>query len=508
MFFLKCNARFWRPLRPAVLLAFVCCTLGSGGEKLYAQHTGQRPLYTETHQNTDSLYRLPLSEVITRIENKFKVRIRYTPDLVKGKWVTYAFWRFRPTLQETFEKVLAPLDLKVNPDGDHKYELKAYEYYRWPVQEGWAQLDAIARQYHDKVSWEKRKDSIRPELYQALGLYPLPARPVTPIRLTSVRRYKDYTVQNFALEILPGLYLNGSIYQPAHFKGKLPVMLSPDGHWADQRYRKDCQIRCATLAKLGVVAISYDLFAWGESLLQFKPEDHRKSLSITVQTLGAIRLLDYVYSLKKADTARIGISGGSGGGSHTVLMAALDPRIKLSAPVVAVSSYFYGGCPCESGRGIHECGGGTDNVELAAMAAPDPQLLISDGHDWTQHMPEHDFPYLQKVYGYYGARDKVSNVHLPSESHDFGPSKRAALYRFVAYNFDLPLARIESKSGDIDESFVHIEPKEAMYAFGDHGQNLPADAIKGYDQLVRVYQNSMAAAAASAPEKMSNPLTY
>lgn len=495
--YFKKRSGYRQPFRTLLMTVGFLALWAAGSGHLYAQ--SEQPLYREVHQNTDSLYRLPLARVIQLIENRFQVKIRYPDALVKDKWVTYAFWRFRPTLEETFDKVLGPLDLKVNPDGQNKYELKAYEYYRWPVKEGWAQLDAIAGRYHDRASWEKRKDSIRRELYVAVGLSPMPPAPGTPIHLTPLRQFKGYTVQNFALEILPGLYLNGSIYRPSVYKGKLPVMLSPDGHWPDQRYRKDCQIRCATLAKLGAMAISYDLFAWGESLLQFQPEDHRKSLSITVQTLGAIRLLDYVRGLKSVDTSRIGISGGSGGGSHTVLMAAMDPRIKLSAPVVAVSSYFYGGCPCESGRGIHECAGGTDNVELAAMAAPHPQLLISDGSDWTQHMPEHDFPYLQKIYGYYDQQDKVSNVHLPDEGHDFGPSKRIPLYHFVARYFHLPIQRIET-GGRIDESFVHIEPKEALYAFGDHGQELPKDAIKGYDQLVKVYH----AAIRSADQKPVN----
>ncbi|WP_262712473.1 sialidase family protein [Arachidicoccus ginsenosidivorans] len=241
--------------------------ISSRAHRLQAQSA--KSLYEHVNQNTDSLYKLPLTTVLSQIESRFKVKIRYAPELVENKWVTYAFWRFRPTLQATFEKVLGPLDLKVNPDGDHKYELKAFEYYRWPVKEGWAALDAIASQYHDKESWEKRKDSIRPELYQAVGLFPMPARPKRRVLLTPLRKYPDYTVQNFALEILPGLYLNGSIYAPLHFKGKIPVMLSPDGHWTDQRYRKDCQIRCATLAKLGAMAISYDLFAWGNLCYSF-----------------------------------------------------------------------------------------------------------------------------------------------------------------------------------------------------------------------------------------------
>jgi hypothetical protein len=197
--------------------------------------------------------------------------------------------------------------------------------------------------------------------------------------------------------------------------------------------------------------------------------------------------LDYVLSLKETDPARVGISGGSGGGSHTVLMTAMDDRIKLSAPVVSISSYFYGGCPCESGMPIHQCGGGTDNVELAAMAAPKPQLLISDGQDWTANMPEHDFPYLKKMYGYYGAENLVENVHIPNEGHDFGPSKRFPLYRFIAKNFQLNIHAIEDKNGNIDESKVTIEKEPAMYVFGDKGEKLPVNAIKGFNELQKVF---------------------
>ena len=49
------------------------------------------------------------------------------------------------------------------------------------------------------------------------------------------------------------------------------------------------------------MAFSYDLFAWGESLLQFKTEDHRRALAQTIQALNAIRILDYLLSFKNAD---------------------------------------------------------------------------------------------------------------------------------------------------------------------------------------------------------------
>jgi dienelactone hydrolase len=438
-------------------------------------------------QTTDASYRKTLKEVLDEVQEKYHVKIKYTAAQVDDKWVNYAQWRLRPDVDTTLANILTPLDLKVNKEAPGRYKLKEYEYFRWSVSDGWKELDRIAAQYHDKNTWEQRKAILKPELYKALELSPLPARPDSKPIVTTKRIFNGYTVENIAIEILPGLYINGSLYKPLKIKGKIPVILSPDGHWEHQRYRADCQIRCASLARMGAMAYSYDLFAWGESLLQFKDQDHRRSLAQTIQALGAIRILDYVLSLKETDPERVGISGGSGGGSHTVLMTAMDERIKLSAPVVSVSSYFYGGCPCESGMPIHQCGKGTDNVELAAMAAPRPQLLISDGQDWTANMPEHDFPYLQKMYGYYGAADKVENVHLPNEGHDFGPSKRAALYAFIAKNFRLDLNKIKDSKGNFDDGKVSIEKEPAMYVFGDKGQKLPANAIKGFDQLEKVF---------------------
>ncbi len=438
-------------------------------------------------QNTDNLYKKPLVDVLKEIQSRFKVQIKYTDAQVKDKWVNYAEWRFRSNLDETLTNVLMPLDMKVNKEKPGVYKLKEYEYYRWEVQDGWAYLDSLATKYHDKASWEKRKAEIKPALYEALMLSPMPAKVNSKPIVTAKRIFDGYSVENIALEILPGVWINGSLYKPLNAKGKIPLVLSPDGHWEKQRYRADCQIRCAMIARMGAMAFSYDLFAWGESMLQFKYEDHRRSLAQTVQTLGGIRILDYFTSLKETDTTRIGISGGSGAGSHSILMTAMDDRIKLSASVVAMSSYFYGGCPCESGMPIHQCGGGTDNVELAAMAAPRPMLLVSDGGDWTAHTPQHDFPYLQKMYGYYGVQGKVENVHLPDEKHDFGINKRIALYDFLIKNFKLNATAVKDKTDQYDEGKVTIEKENALYVFGDKGEKLPKNAVMGFENLEKLF---------------------
>jgi hypothetical protein len=442
-------------------------------------------------QNSDSAYKRPLSEVLHIVEKRFGIIVKFKEVEVADKMVTYADWRFRNDVDATLDNILEPFDMKVKKEKDKIYKVSNYEYYRWNVEDGWAELDRIASQYHNLDEWKARKQLLKPQILQALQLLPLPPAPNSRPIITPIRKYNGYTVENIAIEILPGVYINGSLYKPEKYKGKIPVILNPDGHWEKQRYRPDCQYRCAALAKMGAMAFSYDLFAWGESMLQFRYEDHRKSLSMAIQVLGSIRILDYLLSLENADTSRVAITGGSGAGSHTVLMTAIDDRIRASAPVVAISSYFYGGCPCESGMPIHACGGRTDNVEIAAMAAPRPQLLVSDGGDWTDRMPEHDFPYLQKIYALYSKKDVVSNVHLSNEKHDYGINKRTAVYQFMAKYLELNLAAIQDTKGNIDESSITIEKENLMYVFGDNGEKLPANAIKSFEKLEAIfYQTS------------------
>lgn len=439
-------------------------------------------------QTSDDAYREPLKQVLTEIQNQYGIKIRFSDDMVNNHWVTYARWRFRPDVETTLQNVLASQDLSFSKTGDKAYKISAFQYHLKTVEEGKAQLEYLSSLYNDVASWEKRKNEMRACMYSALQLSPMPAAPATKPIITAVRKMDGYTVENIAFEVLPGVYTSGSLYRPAKVKGKVPVVLCPDGHWDKHRFRPDCQYRCATLARMGCIAISYDVFAWGESRLQFKSEDHRRSLAMTVQTLGAFRILDYLLKLKEADTSRVAISGGSGGGSHTMLVTALDDRIKLSVPVVMVSSYHSGGCPCESGMPVHLCGGGTNNAEIAAMAAPRPQLVISDGKDWTAHVPENEFPYLRKMYTYYGKPELVENVHLPNEGHDYGISKRTALYEFVAKHFRCDINAIKDKAGKIDESKVTIEPESALYVFGEKGEKLPANAIHSYDELKAMFE--------------------
>lgn len=434
-------------------------------------------------QSSDDAFRKPLKEVIQEIETQYAVKIRYPEDLVKDRQITYADWRFRPDVEQTMTNIFASQDITFTKEGDKKYKLQAFQYHLKTPKEGKQQLDYLASLYKDQASWETRKAELKSCMRTALKLDQLPATPKSQPILTNKRTFDGYTVENVAIETLPGMYVCGSLYKPTHAKGLMPVILNPDGHFGDGRYRSDCQYRCAMQARMGAVAFSYDLFAWGESLLQFKSADHRRSLANTIQILNGMRILDWLLTQKNADPTRVAVTGGSGGGSQTMLLTALDDRIDLSVPVVMTSSYHSGGCPCESGMGVHLCGHGTNNVEMAAMAAPRPQLVISDGKDWTQYVPEHEFPFLQRTYGFYGPSAVIKNVHLSEEGHDYGINKRLALYQFLADQFKLDTKQVKNTAGQFDESKCTIEKYPAMYVFGEKGENLPANAVRSFEEL-------------------------
>ncbi len=101
-----------------------------------------------------------------------------------------------------------------------------------------------------------------------------------------------------------------------------------------------------------------------------------------LQTWNGIRALDFLASLPDVDPKRMAVTGGSGGGTQTILLGALDDRPIASFPNGMVSTSMQGGCTCESCCLLRV---GTGNVELAALFAPRPQGMTA-ANDWTKAM--------------------------------------------------------------------------------------------------------------------------
>ena len=351
----------------------------------------------------------------------------------------------------------------------------------WTEDEAAIFMNQTASTWTSQADWEKRAEVIREGIIKGMKLEQMPARtaPFNTI-IHSTREMDGYIVENIAIESFPGFFITGNLYRPlnpAPFT-KSPAILSVHGHGPDLRFGESMQKRSAAFARMGAVVFAYDMIGYGDS----KQVDHKIPIALTLQTYNSQRVIDYLISRPDVDPERIGVTGESGGGTQTILITALDPRIKVSAPVVMVSAYFFGGCTCESGMPIHKSvDHQTNNVEIAALAAPRPMLLVSDGGDWTKNNPRIEFPYVQKVYSTYQVESRVDNVHLAGERHDYGKNKRAAVYNFFGHYLGLNAGRIPYQDG-FDESFVTLLSADELRVFNEK-TSMPDRALKG-DQIV------------------------
>lgn len=331
-----------------------------------------------------------------------------------------------------------------------------------------------------KAEWDQRAEYLRRQILVSQGLWPMPTKtPLNAVIHGKIDR-PDYSVEKVYFESAPGFFVTGNLYRPKNVKGKVPGVMFAHGHWQDARLSEETdsnlrqeiatgqerferggksrfQSMCVQLARMGCIVWQWDmlsdsdavqfsrntvhLFAkqrpemnktenWG--LYSPQAEAHLQSI-MGLQTWNAVRSLDFLLSLEDVDPDRVAITGASGGGTQTMLLAAIDPRVKLSFPAVMVSTAMQGGCTCENASLLRV---NTGNIEFAGLFAPKPQGMTT-ANDWTKEMSTKGFPELKQLYTLLGAPDNVMlhrGEHFP---HNYNAVSRSAFYTWLNRHFKL-----------------------------------------------------------------------
>ena len=290
------------------------------------------------------------------------------------------------------------------------------------------------RSYANLEEWLGRAEELRQRILISSGLWPLPARTPLNVRLSEPLIRKGYTVQKVSLETYPGFYLVGNLYRPIGQPQPIPAILSPHGHWKNGRFEdgphSSVPGRAINFARRGSIVFSYSMIGYNETkdLFPHRFEEPQHELwgfgPLGLQLWNSLRALDFLVSLPEVDSDRIGLTGASGGGTQTFLLGAVDQRIRVAAPVNMISAHFQGGCICENAPLLRL---DANNVEIGALMAPRPLMLISTSGDWTGNTPAIEFPAIRSIYRLFDAEDRVANAHFQYE-HNYNQDSREAVY--------------------------------------------------------------------------------
>jgi dienelactone hydrolase len=342
-------------------------------------------------------------------------------------------------------------------------------------------------QYRTLADWEAHKARLRRQILVSAGLVPLPEKTPLNARVFGRIEHDDYTIEKVVLETMPGFYLGGNLYRPKNASGKRLAVLTPHGHWSYGRLENSEGFSGPglgiSLARQGYVVFAYDMVGYNDTLQtehRFeKPGYQLWSFGpLALQLWDSIRAVDFVSSLPDVDAGRIGITGASGGGTQTFLLAAIDDRIRFAAPVNMVSFIMQGGCKCENAPGLRI---DTSNVEIAAMMAPRPMLLVSATGDWTKNVPREEYPAIRSIYDLYGKPDNLGVVQFEAE-HNYNRKSREAVYAFFGKH-----VLGDSDASHFKEKEFEAEPLLSMLAF--EGQPLPKNALT-QDQIFDQWKRS------------------
>ncbi len=305
-----------------------------------------------------------------------------------------------------------------------------------------------------------RAAMVREKVWELIGGKP----ETSPLnaKVTGVIERADYRIEKVIFESQPEFYVPAHLYLPKGRTKPCPGILAPVGHASEGKTYQSYQTLFQNLARRGYAVLTWDPPGQGERFQYIDPDKKRSLFGATgehdrfgwpalligstttqFEAWDGIRALDYLVSRPEVDSGKIGCCGHSGGGTQTMFLCALEPRIQAAVVVeghtenLAGADYQPPGAYADAEQNM--IGGlkhALDRGDLLYAFAPKPLLIcytpIDAGTTYSPHYVEGNreiFAELSAVYGVHGAKEKValSSSTLP---HDYDYFHRQSTYRW------------------------------------------------------------------------------
>lgn len=305
------------------------------------------------------------------------------------------------------------------------------------------------------ADWQRRAPQLRREALAKVYLrgYTTSAVTAQPRMVWGevLRPDPAYVIRKLRYEIYPDYWIPALLYEPTHVRGRIPVVLNPNGHHAGGKAVTYKQIRCANLARRGVMALNMEFIGMGE-LIHDSPHQQLACLDLTGQAgvgffyLALKKGLDVLMAHRLTDPKRVGVTGLSGGGWQTIVISALDPRVTLSVPVAGYTAIKARiDVPQDIGDLEQlpvDMAAVLDYPDLTALLAPRPALLILNENDdccfATARTKPVIYDAVRPLYRSLGAEDRFATYsnRVPG-THNYDADNRSQFYRFINQHFGL-----------------------------------------------------------------------
>ncbi len=271
-----------------------------------------------------------------------------------------------------------------------------------------------------------------------------------------------YRIRKLRYEIVPGFFSVALLYEPAQAGGRRPAVLNVYGHVGPPGKSVEYeQKRRITLARNGVLALGLEWPGFGELTAPGNSHWYAPHLDLVGANgvglfyLAMRRGLDYLSERPDVDRERIGMTGLSGGGWQTIVLSALDERVRATAPVAGFNgmgakavarAYGDTGDPEQSATDLFEA---ADYPTLAALLAPRPALLVFNAEDdccfragMARPVVE---PPARAIYELYGKGGELLwHENRDPGTHNYQLDNREQAYRFFGRAFGLPALTTDS----------------------------------------------------------------